>query len=618
MAEAPTAAGKQTLGDNWDILSEDEQKMATLLMQLGQEHLFAGWPAAGTDDEAKRGLFQQCILLNQQYGGGLQKYVTNAKQLLADSLEGKNPYDGWTPSVPKGEALDFNSDLFNEMEALALKDLSGLGFVLVAGGLGERLGYGGIKVALPTEITTETCYLDFYIQNILELQRQARLQGDPNTVFPLAIMTSGDTHDKTVELLNANGYFGMDPKQLTLMKQEKVPAIMNNNGQFARAGLYEVQTKPHGHGDVHSLMFSTGTAQKWVDEYKTKWTLFFQDTNAPVFRSAISALGVAKKYQFAMNTITIPRLPGQAVGGIALLTHTDGRKLTINVEYNQLGPLLSSTGDGKGDVADSTGFSPFPGNTNSFFLDHELYLKILIDSQGAIPEFVNPKYTDSTKTQFKKPTRLECMMQEYPKLVVKTGRLCGMTQLPSWMTLLPVKNNLVDALKKYKSVGDAMCASSGEMGLYKMSRNYLKAAGVRIEEAEDVVYEDIPVSNGAHVVLRPSTGMSLAQVKNTFIGGDKIGISTTSTLIVEGDVQIKALTLDGALTLRARPGCKLIIENLVVNNTGTEFQAIDVTDTSIEEKYRIRGYNLGPSNMQVIDTQNRKGVYTISQAQSNL
>ena len=28
-----------------------------------------------------------------------------------------------------------------------------------------------------------------------------------------------------------------------------------------------------------------------------------------------------------------------------------------------------------------------------------------------MPEFVNPKYTDGTKTAFKSPTRLECMMQ---------------------------------------------------------------------------------------------------------------------------------------------------------------------------------------------------------------
>ena len=37
-------------------------------------------------------------------------------------------------------------------------------FVLVAGGLGERLGFSGIKLALPTEMTTETVYIEFYLK----------------------------------------------------------------------------------------------------------------------------------------------------------------------------------------------------------------------------------------------------------------------------------------------------------------------------------------------------------------------------------------------------------------------------------------------------------------------
>lgn len=35
--------------------------------------------------------------------------------------------------------------------------------------------------------------------------------------------------------------------------------------------------------------------------------------------------------------------------------------------------------------------------------------------QGLVPEFVNPKYADAAKSKFKKPTRLECMMQDHPK-----------------------------------------------------------------------------------------------------------------------------------------------------------------------------------------------------------
>lgn len=37
-----------------------------------------------------------------------------------------------------------------------------------------------------------------------------------------------------------------------------------------------------------------------------------------------------------------------------------------------------------------------------------------------VVEFVNPKYKDnSRRVEFKKPTRLECMMQDFPKLMDK-------------------------------------------------------------------------------------------------------------------------------------------------------------------------------------------------------
>lgn len=86
--------------------------------------------------------------------------------------------------------------------------------VLVAGGLGERLGYSGIKVALPTEITTGTTYLGLYCKEILALQASSNALAGTSNVVPLAIMTSDDTHQRTVDLLAANDNFGMAEGQV--------------------------------------------------------------------------------------------------------------------------------------------------------------------------------------------------------------------------------------------------------------------------------------------------------------------------------------------------------------------------------------------------------------------
>ena len=145
------------------------------------------------------------------------------------------------------------------------------------------------------------------------------------------------------------------------------------------------------------------TASKWSKDGK-KWIVFFQDTNGLVFRSVPAALGVSVKNNFALNSLTVPRKPGEPVGGICKLVNEEKKtSLTINVEYNQLDPLLRATISPEGDVADSeNGFSPYPGNINVLIFHCTTYNEILQQSGGNIPEFVNPKYADEEKTTLQK------------------------------------------------------------------------------------------------------------------------------------------------------------------------------------------------------------------------
>lgn len=48
--------------------------------------------------------------------------------------------------VPSGESLTFGDDNFVQFEEIGVSEMQNAAFVLVAGGLGERLGYNGIKV----------------------------------------------------------------------------------------------------------------------------------------------------------------------------------------------------------------------------------------------------------------------------------------------------------------------------------------------------------------------------------------------------------------------------------------------------------------------------------------
>ena len=128
------------------VLSESQRELLTRLNSSGQSHLFVAF-TKGSSPAVRRQLASQLESLDKDYpDGGLLGYITNAKRLLEDSRKGVNPLEGWVPSVPKGETFELGTKEYAETEEIGMKFLGSVGFVLVAGGLGERLGYGDIKV----------------------------------------------------------------------------------------------------------------------------------------------------------------------------------------------------------------------------------------------------------------------------------------------------------------------------------------------------------------------------------------------------------------------------------------------------------------------------------------
>lgn len=97
---------------------------------------------------------------------------------------------------PNGVTIS-SEDLDNwlKYEEIGLQELHQTAFVLVAGGLGERLGYPGIKVSLPIEQLCQRTFLEYYISYLLAFQKKYCPKG---TILPLAIMTSDDTHCATL------------------------------------------------------------------------------------------------------------------------------------------------------------------------------------------------------------------------------------------------------------------------------------------------------------------------------------------------------------------------------------------------------------------------------------
>ena len=590
-------------------LSEAEQKMVVELLDADQGHLFANWESAGINDDKKKQFVAGLAKVNGSYPGGLTGYISNAQTLLAQAKEGKNPFEGFTPAQPNmADLTEFNAD-YAKYEAIAKDNYDKIGFVLVAGGLGERLGYSGIKLDIPVEVVETTSYLAHYAASIKAMESR---MVKPQPV-PFVIMTSEDTNAKTLLSLEENKYFGLQKEQVHILMQELVPAISDNDGHLALKDTYSMIMKPHGHGDIHMLLHTSGVAAK-LNQQGINHLVFVQDTNGQVFNAALPAVGVSIENDFDFNSMAVNRIPGEAVGGLAKLVSAD-KELTLNVEYNQLDPLLRATVSPEGDVPNEKGFSIFPGNINVLVIKLASYAQILADTQGIIAEFVNPKYADDTKTTFKKPTRLETMMQDLPKLFDASQKV-GVTIFNRQWCFSADKNNIIDAAAKHAAGGPPESAATSESDFYLAGRMKLAAAGMTVSESTEELILDIPFTRGPKALLRPSFALTISEARAKISGGS---ISDEATLIVEGkDVILKDLILAGssALVIKACEGAHVTVDGLTVDNPG--FELVKLTDeeqnaADTPEYLKIRGYKYGDKGASVFEF-NTPGEYTINAA----
>ena len=117
--------------------------------------------------------------MDESYPGGLAAYLSKAKLLLKESADGVNPFEDYEAQVPEGESLSVDGEgtmPFSEAEEKGIEAMAGATFVLVAGGLGERLGYSGIKLSLETNLCTNESYLELYIRYIQAMLGHVKLE----------------------------------------------------------------------------------------------------------------------------------------------------------------------------------------------------------------------------------------------------------------------------------------------------------------------------------------------------------------------------------------------------------------------------------------------------------
>ena len=532
----------------------DLKRVIEILEEVDQKEIVS--KLKNVSKEEQNEFVNQINELDKACRGGIKDYIKRAKVLLENSMNKQNSFHKYKIEVPYDiPRIDIGSEEFYELEELGFKQLKDSVFVLVAGGLGERLGYKGIKIGLQTELLTLRTYIELYIEHIKAYEDRIRKKENlPSEWFiPFCIMTSGDTNEGTIAFLKEHSNFGMKENQISLLKQDKLPAILDNDCHLAlRKDKFLLQTKPHGHGDIHYLLYKSGKAKKWFEEGK-KYMIQFMDTNALAFNCVPSTVGVSVKYKYDVNSTVVLRRAQEKIGALCKLIDKDGKTSLANIEYNQLDSLFKEKYNGKGDIPNKDGFCDFPGNLNVLVFDLGPYLNIIEESKGLVPEFVNPKYVDDTRQKFKAPTRLETLMQDVPKLIKNNGTE-GYTYFHRWFCFSACKNNLHDACERLKKGESAECAFSVEREIFQYNERMMKdVIGkleiVNTEPPNELIIGGCKVTFGPKIIIYPSFAATPTELRDKLKHMKKtIKMTNNSTLILKNDVMIdEGIDLDGYL-----------------------------------------------------------------------
>eukprot|EP00796_Vickermania_ingenoplastis_P011106 gene11106-7732_t len=564
---------------------------------IDQGHLFEGWPHNPryySDEQID--MLEELMSFGEDYEGGVEQYIINGRRLLDLSDQESEIFSGleMPPLLYKAPSLLEQSDELDLLERTAEKALKRTVFVLVAGGMGERLGYSGAKVSLPMETATHEKYLEHYLNWAISVGGEK---------VPFVIMTSDETHQNTLQLIQELGFNGV-MKHLLVLKQEAVFCFSDAAGHLALSECGKLIRKPHGHGDVHSLLYRAMNEDgvPWVDHWVDdgyQHIAFFQDTNSIITVTMPLAIAMSELKDLHMNFSCVPRRPKESIGTLCHVRKVDENMWrTVNVEYNIFEVVAQTlTREGCDRVSRDGGiFSPYPGSTNNLVMDLGVYRTLLKEHKGVVPEFINPKYTDATRRAFSKPARIESLMQDFAYFFKEEHRV-GAT-LFERCSYQPVKNSMEEARKKWEQGISPFCAATGESDRYELMRYRLKAIGVDIglvERTDITVQKFLPIQLFPIVVIDTAAAKSgmLRHLWKVFPYPEMIHISDDSTLIISGNVVVHQLRLEGALRIagpkskRARP---LIVRHL--NIRSMKWGVVPVQTDDPMEIDRMRGFRL--------------------------
>lgn len=214
-----------------------------------------------------------------------------------------------------------------------------VGAVVLAGGMGTRLGLNKAKGMCDIGITREVFIFQRMMENIMDVTKEA---GAPIMLF---VMTSYINDAETREFFKEHDYFGYDPEYVVFFVQDMAPCLDADKKLLLEA-QGELSMSPNGNGGFYSSMIRSGVdvrAKEMGVEYLNVFAVdnVLQRIADPVFIGAVIEAGTETGAKVVKKAD-----PDEKVGVICL---EDGAASVV--EYYEMTDELRNSKDENGEPA---------------------------------------------------------------------------------------------------------------------------------------------------------------------------------------------------------------------------------------------------------------------------
>ncbi len=201
--------------------------------------------------------------------------------------------------------------------------------LMVAGGMGTRLGFDGPKGCYPAGAVSGKSIYSIQAEKVLSLSRRL---GRP---VPFLVMTSPATDAVTRRFFTEADRFGLDPDQLRFFSQGTVPSL-DSEGRALLAGPGRLLENPDGHGGCFQALVASGELDRLRAEGIEQLVYVQVDNlNAPVDDPVL--VGLANQEEAEVVTKVLEKAhPDEKLGHLVRLHGRDTIIEYVDLDQEQV------------------------------------------------------------------------------------------------------------------------------------------------------------------------------------------------------------------------------------------------------------------------------------------